>query len=104
MAPSVEADAKFQTIIGTDVLYEWPMVNSLSSCIRERLAPGGIAYICNAVRDQEMFDALIECIRSKDLVVEVDALDVVPTNDEGWCQDAYEGGFVWCRVMRPTVP
>ena len=99
LAPSVETRAKFQTIIGTDVLYEWPMVSSLSSCIKERLAPDGIAYICNAVRDQEMFDALIECIRSKHLAVEVVSLDVAPANDEGWCQEAsYEGGFVWCRV------
>ena len=104
LAPVVEAGAKFQTIIGTDVLYEWPMVNSLSSCIKERLAPNGTAYICNAVRDQEMFDALIECIRSKDLAVEIDALDVVTTNDEGWCQeDAYEGGFVFVRI-RPMGP
>ena len=99
VAPSVEVGEKFQTIIGTDVLYEWPMVNSLSSCIKERLAPDGTAYICNAVRDQEMFDALIDCIRNKDLVVEVDALVAVPINDEGWCQeDAYEGGFAFVRI------
>ena len=48
--------------------------------------------------------ALIECIRSKDLAVEIDALDVVTTNDEGWCQeDAYEGGFVFVRI-RPMGP
>lgn len=100
VAPSV-ADEQFDTIIGTDVLYEWPMVNSLSSCIKQRLAPGGTAYICNAIRDQEMFDALVECIRSKDLLVEVDSLDVVKGGDSdgGWCQDdAYEGGYVFVTI------
>lgn len=99
VAPSVDREAKFQTIIGTDVLYEWPMVNSLSSCIKQHLAADGTAYICNAVRDQEMFDALIECIRSKDLLVQVNSLDVVPSKDEGWCQeDSYEGGFVFVTI------
>lgn len=99
VAPSVDAGLSFRTIIGTDVLYEWPMVNSLASCIKQRLEPGGTAYICNAVRDQAMFDALVECVRSKDLVVTVEALDVKSTRDEGWCQeDTYEGGFVFVTI------
>ena len=99
VAPSVDDGLFFDTIIGTDVLYEWPMVNSLSSCIKQRLAPGGTAYICNAIRDQEMFDALVECIRSKDLRVDVERLEVETTRDEGWCQeDSYEGGFVFVTV------
>jgi hypothetical protein len=99
VAPGVDAGLCFRTIIGTDVLYEWPMVNSLSSCIKQRLEPGGTAYICNAVRDQAMFDALVECVRSKDLLVTVEALDVKSTRDEGWCQeDTYEGGFVFVTI------
>jgi predicted nicotinamide N-methyase len=102
IAPHVDTDSKFDTILGTDVLYEWPMVKSLSSCIKQRLAPGGTAYICNAIRDQAMFDALVDCIRDKDLVVDVQSLDVerdAPNEDGRWCQDdAYEGGFVFLTI------
>lgn len=111
IAPGVPDDAVFDTILGTDVLYEWPMVYSLSAAIKHRLKPGGRAYICNAVRDQAMFDALIECIESRNLVVqciEKIPVDVVYHNNHNsrdsstFCRDQnYEGGYVWVEITHP---
>lgn len=103
VAPSVPEDAMFDVIIGTDVLYEWPMVYSLSAAIKHRLRPGGRAYICNAVRDQAMFDALVECIESRDLRVQVDQIppeSVHHKEDSStFCRDQdYEGGYVWVEI------
>jgi len=103
VAPGVPNDAVFDVILGTDVLYEWPMVYSLSAAIKHRLKPGGRAYICNAVRDQAMFDALIECIESRDLVVQVDQIppESVHHRDDSstFCRNQdYEGGFVWVEI------
>jgi len=108
VAPGVPENLQFDTIIGTDVLYEWPMVQSLSAAIKHRLKKGGTAYICNAVRDQEMFDALVECIEGRDLLVQVDHIDnhvleEQQDNDSStFCRDQdYEGGYVWVVIKHP---
>ena len=108
VAPGVPENFQFDTIIGTDVLYEWPMVQSLSATIKHRLKMGGTAYICNAVRDQEMFDALVECIRGRDLLVQVDQIDNNLLEEQqakdpsSFCRDQdYEGGYVLVVIKHP---
>ena len=107
VAPGLPGDDVFDVIIGTDVLYEWPMVYSLSAAIKHRLKPGGRAYICNAVRDQAMFDALVECIESRDLVVQVDQIppeSIHHREDSStFCRDQdYEGGYVWVEITHSS--
>lgn len=109
VAPGVPEDLVFDTIIGTDVLYEWPMVRSLSAAIKHRLKPGGRAYICNAVRDQAMFDAFIDSIQSRGLTVSVEQIsnEVVLREDDvsTFCQDQdYEGGYVWVEISHEGSP
>ena len=106
VAPGVPDTDTFDVIIGTDVLYEWPMVYSLSAAIKHRLKEGGRAYICNAVRDQAMFDALVECIESRDLVVQVDQIppeSIHHREDSStFCRNQdYEGGYVWVEITHP---
>lgn len=100
LAPSVPEESTFDIILGTDVLYEWPMVQSLSATLKHRLRPDGTAYICNAVRDQAMFDAFVESMRSRDLDVCVTHLDTEITDEhESFCRDMiYEGGYVWVVI------
>ncbi|KAI8111253.1 hypothetical protein M9434_004825 [Picochlorum sp. BPE23] len=95
VAPGVPEESKFDIILGTDVLYEWPMVQSLSATLQHRLRPDGTAYICNAVRDQAMFDAFIDSMRSRHLDVSVSHLDTETTHEqESFCREQeYEGGY-----------
>jgi predicted nicotinamide N-methyase len=103
VAPSLSESEQFDVIIGTDVLYEWPMTKSLPAVLQQRLRPGGKAFICNAVRDQLMFDALIKNIRDKEgLEVEVASIDTQAEQVKDlFCKGQdYEGGFVWVTVEK----
>lgn len=51
-APRIEERQRFPVIIGTDILYEWPMAEMVASVLRHRLLPGGQALLCCAVREQ----------------------------------------------------
>eukprot|EP00890_Picochlorum_soloecismus_P001574 jgi/Picsp_1/2417/NSC_05878-R1_protein len=103
VAPPLAGSELFDVIIGTDVLYEWPMTKSLPAVLQHRLRSGGKAFICNAVRDQLMFDALIKNIGDKeDLEVEVTSIDTQAEQlKDLFCKGQdYEGGFVWVTVEK----
>lgn len=105
IAPGIPPHVTFDVIIGTDVLYEWPMTKSLPAVLHHRLSPGGTAFICNAIRDQEMFDSLVDTMQSHGLHVEVNPID--PSNEEAqhaFCKgQQYEGGYVWVQVRKPEA-
>jgi len=103
VAPPLVDSEQFDIIIGTDVLYEWPMTRSLPAVLQHRLRKGGKAFICNAVRDQLMFDDLIKNIRDKeDLEAEVTSIDTQAEQlKDLFCKGQdYEGGFVWVTVEK----
>lgn len=52
MAPGVDPQQQFGLVLGTDILYEWPMVEMVACVLKHRLAPGGRALLCCAVREQ----------------------------------------------------
>lgn len=49
---NIDMEQCFDVILGTDVLYEDPMAPLVSAVLKHRLAPGGKAYVCCAVREQ----------------------------------------------------
>ena len=51
-APDLGPGDSFDVVLGTDILYEWPMVVMLPAVLRRRLRPGGRALLCCAVREQ----------------------------------------------------
>jgi hypothetical protein len=51
-APGMPAEERFDVVVGTDILYEWPMVLYVPAVIKQRLRPGGRALLCCAVREQ----------------------------------------------------
>lgn len=51
-APGVDPERQFSLVLGTDILYEWPQVEMVACVLRHRLAPGGRALLCCAVREQ----------------------------------------------------
>lgn len=104
-APGIPASKQFDVILGTDILYEWPMAESVAAAIAHRLRPGGRAMVCNAVRDQSMFDALIANMRGHGLRVAVQQIE--PRQEDGGIaphDQPYEGGFVFVCADHETSP
>lgn len=94
VAPGVPMDKKFDVVIGTDVLYEWPMATSFPASVAHRLEKGGLALVCCAVRDQEMFDTMVENMSRFGLLAEL--YSIVPLTEDGGIlslQHDYEGGY-----------
>eukprot|EP00887_Chlorella_sp_A99_P004659 scaffold4.g4659.t1 len=56
-APRVDPGERFDLLLGTDVLYEWPMVDTLAAAVAHRMAPRGRTLLCCAVREGDMFRA-----------------------------------------------
>ena len=52
LAPGLPGNERFHVLLGTDILYEWPMVEMVACVLKHRLAPGGRALLCCAVREQ----------------------------------------------------
>lgn len=107
VAPGVPKSLTFDVIIGTDVLYEWPMTESLPAVIHHRLAPGGRAFICNAVRDQAMCDSLIQNIQDRGFDVHIEKIDPeAEASKDTVCKGHYhdyEGGYIFMTIMRPPT-
>lgn len=105
VAPGIPASKQYDVILGTDILYEWAMAESVAAAVAHRLRPGGRALICNAVRDQKMFDALIANMRLQGLRVGV--IQIEPRQEDGGVaphDQPYEGGFVLVAVEHAAAP
>lgn len=59
----------FDVIIGSEVIYERSMADSLPATILNLLKPGGLVLLCCAVRDQGIFDVTLENCRKGGLRV-----------------------------------
>jgi len=62
---------RFEIILASDVLYEWPHSVMLPLVLKRRLAADGWACIANAMRDRRMFEALVANLRLQFEHVEV---------------------------------
>jgi predicted nicotinamide N-methyase len=105
VAPGIPNSKQFDVVLGTDILYEWEMAESVAAAVAHRLKPGGRALICNAVRDQKMFDTLIENMRKQGLRVGVN--QIKPRQEDGGVaphDQPYEGGFVLVAAEHENAP
>ncbi|KAG7675269.1 hypothetical protein Ndes2437B_g00460 [Nannochloris sp. 'desiccata'] len=105
VAPGIPNSKQFDVVLGTDILYEWEMAESVAAAVAHRLRPGGRALICNAVRDQAMFDSLIENMRKHGLRVGVNHIQ--PKQEDGGVaphDQPYEGGFVLVAADHEDAP
>ena len=105
IAPGIPVSEQFDVVLGTDILYEWEMAESVAAAVAHRLRPGGRALICNAVRDQAMFDRLIENMRKQGLRVGVNSIE--PVQEDGGVaphDQPYEGGFVLVAAEHEDAP
>jgi SAM-dependent methyltransferase len=105
MVPSLDEHDTFDVILGTDILYEWPMAASVAAALLRHLRPGGRALLCCAVRDAAMFDGLLANMRALGLRVGCMGVDPDPGDDGllGSGRD-YEGGFRLIGVERAEAP
>ncbi|PRW59248.1 Nicotinamide N-methyltransferase-like [Chlorella sorokiniana] len=105
-APGMDAEEQFDVVIGTDILYEWPMVQMVPAVLKRRLRPGGRALLCCAVREQAMFDGFAAACRSA-LGMRVGITPVQPRADDAGLLDIrqdYEGGYVLIAVEHAHAP
>lgn len=103
-APGLGLEERFDVIIGTDVLYEWSMAESVAAVIAHRLRPDGVALLCCAVRDQAMFDALIGNMGGLGLDVKVEAIHPrAEDNGVVSSEQEYEGGYVMVTCSKCDI-
>jgi predicted nicotinamide N-methyase len=69
IAPALLSLSLFDIIIGSEVIYERSMADSLPATIFNLLKPGGMVLLCCAVRDQGIFDVTLENCRKGGLRV-----------------------------------
>ncbi|RMZ52573.1 hypothetical protein APUTEX25_003716, partial [Auxenochlorella protothecoides] len=103
--PMGPADERFEVILGTDILYEGWMAASVAAVLEERLAEGGGALICCAVREQAIFTEFEAEVASRAMRLTSHPAQPQP-QDMGvkgreW---DYEGGFRLMIIDRPGSP
>ena len=105
IAPEVSSNKKFDVVLGTDILYEWQMTETVAATICHRLKPGGLALVCNAIRDQDMFDEMIRNMKRFGLHVGITPIQP-ELNDASICHydQEYEGGFVLVACEHSSYP
>ena len=57
-APRLPQGQIFDVVLAAEVLYEWPCVQLVPAVLAQRLAPGGLALLCCAVREQVRVERL----------------------------------------------
>jgi hypothetical protein len=106
-APTVPLDERFAMILGNEVMYEPAHARLVASVICHRLAPGGRALLCCAVRDQEVFEEFRRSCKLRGLRYR--AVKVMPEEDRdsggirGRDKD-YEGGYLLMAVDHQGSP
>jgi hypothetical protein len=105
--PGVSLDTKFPVILGNEVMYEPAHARLVAACLHHRLAAGGRALLCCAVRDQGVFDTFRDSCAARGLRYR--ALQVQPEEERdvggirGRERD-YEGGFLLMAVDHSSSP
>ena len=81
-APTLEPDATFDVIIGSDLLYFSSQEASLAAAIRLRLRPGGACVIVQTLRDNnaDVFERFVTEAR-KDFTVDISIIHLPNTDD-----------------------
>jgi len=81
-APTLEPDATFDVIIGSDLLYFSSQEASLAAAIRFRLRPGGACVIVQTLRDNnaDVFERFVTEAR-KDFTVDISIIHLPNTDD-----------------------
>ncbi|WIA13232.1 hypothetical protein OEZ85_006822 [Tetradesmus obliquus] len=97
---------QFPVILANEVMYETAHAQLVAAAIRHRLAHGGRALLCCAVRDQAVFDMFRDSCRRWGLRYRV--LRVAPNAEDlggirGRERD-YEGGFLLMAVDHADAP
>lgn len=105
-APCVPLQQQFPVILANEVMYETAHAQLVAAAIRHRLAHGGRALLCCAVRDQAVFDMFRDSCRRWGLRYRV--LRVAPNAEDlggirGRERD-YEGGFLLMAVDHADAP
>lgn len=104
IAPGIPMQKRFDVVLGTDCLYEWHMAESLAAAVAHRLKWGGIGLLCGAVRDQAMFDALVENLEKRGLRVGVNHIEPSEEDMGVVSENRYEGGFVLVAIEHREHP
>lgn len=104
-APEVGQGETFDVIIGTDLIYEMAMAESLPAAIATWLKPGGRCMICNVVREQRLHEGLVANLKAAGMRVHVEQVTPRLDNDGIMGRAAeYEGGFVVFYVDHAHAP
>jgi hypothetical protein len=105
-APGVPLQQQFPVILANEVMYEPAHAQLVAAAIKHRLARGGRALLCCAVRDQAVFDMFRDSCRRWGLRYR--ALKVQPgVEDLGGIRGRerdYEGGFLLMAVDHADAP
>jgi hypothetical protein len=105
-APAVPLQEQFPVILANEVMYEPAHAQLVAAAIKHRLARGGRALLCCAVRDQAVFDMFRDSCRRWGLRYR--ALKVQPgVKDLGGIRGRerdYEGGFLLMAVDHADAP
>jgi hypothetical protein len=107
MAPHVPLSQRFPVILGNEVMYEVAHARLVAAALKHRLAEGGRALLCCAVRDQAVFDMFRDTCSRWGLRYR--AVRVQPQGDEdlggivGRERD-YEGGYLLMAVDHAAAP
>lgn len=107
-APGVPVGKRFDAIIGSDLIYEMAMAESLPAAIARRLAPGGRCVVCNVVREAVLHQALQDNLTAAGLRFSIESVDPHGSDAEaasGGGNDGvmgraceYQGGFVMFTI------
>jgi predicted nicotinamide N-methyase len=85
-AHAMPPDARFDVLLGSDVLYEPQHVAALPACVARRMRPTGECVLVNATRYETMFDDLVAACERAGL--KVDRIDI---GDVGRRQSWHDG-------------
>lgn len=105
--PGVSLDTKFPVILGNEVMYEPAHARLVAACLHHRLAPGGRALLCCAVRDQGVFDTFRDSCTARGLRYRAVQVQPEEERDVGGIRGRerdYEGGYLLMAVDHSSSP
>ena len=106
-APKVPIDEKFAMILGNEVMYEPAHARLVASVICHRLAPGGRALLCCAVRDHKVFEEFSSSCKRRGLRYRALRVAAEEERDTGGIRGRegdYEGGYLLMAVDHESSP
>jgi predicted nicotinamide N-methyase len=94
LPPRVDANERFPLLLGNETMYEPEHATLVAAVIARRLARGGVALLCSAVRFREVFAAFEAACAARGLRHR--SAPIAPAKgdaDGGILRDDYDGGF-----------